>query len=405
LARRDSPHRGGRHLGLAKALVEEMPHTLAALTAGHISEWRATLLVRETAGLSRADRSRVDAELAAARGGLAALGDGAAAAAARRIAYGLDPHGFTARAAKAAADRTVTLRPAPDTMSYLTGLLPVPQGVAVHTALVRHADSLRAGGDDRSRGQIMADTLVERVTGQAAAAAVPVEIQLVMTDHALLDPDQDEHVETGADAGAATGPDASAAGPRRTAPSRVPALVPGYGPVPAPLARQWLLDVDAPRWLRRLFTRPSDGALVAMESTARTFAGRLRQFVAIRDQERCRTPWCDARLRHVDHAERAADGGRTSAINGQRLCEARNYAKDAPGWRARAVWDDGDGHLVETVTPTGHAYLSHAPRPPSGPPGESATADTETVPAPAPSPAPARPLRLDVYFRDGTLVA
>jgi hypothetical protein len=111
------------------------------------------------------------------------------------------------------------------------------------------------------------------------------------------------------------------------------------------------------------------------------------------------------RLRHVDHAERAADGGRTSALNGQRLCEACNYAKDAPGWRARAVWDDGDGHLVETVTPTGHAYLSHAPRPPSGPPGESATADTETVPAPAPSPAPARPLRLDVYFRDGTLVA
>ncbi|MDT5099205.1 MAG: hypothetical protein QOC76_2942, partial [Mycobacterium sp.] len=31
LARRDSPARGGRHLGLAKALVYEMPHTLAAL--------------------------------------------------------------------------------------------------------------------------------------------------------------------------------------------------------------------------------------------------------------------------------------------------------------------------------------------------------------------------------------
>src|SRR6478672_11650206 len=29
LARRDSPARGGRHLGLAKALVHEMPHTLS----------------------------------------------------------------------------------------------------------------------------------------------------------------------------------------------------------------------------------------------------------------------------------------------------------------------------------------------------------------------------------------
>ena len=42
LARRDSPARGGRHLGLAKALVHEMPHTLAALECGALSEWRAT---------------------------------------------------------------------------------------------------------------------------------------------------------------------------------------------------------------------------------------------------------------------------------------------------------------------------------------------------------------------------
>ena len=34
LARRDSPARGSRHLGFAKALVHEMPYTLAALEAG-----------------------------------------------------------------------------------------------------------------------------------------------------------------------------------------------------------------------------------------------------------------------------------------------------------------------------------------------------------------------------------
>ncbi len=33
LARRDSPVRGGRHVGLAKALVHEMPRTLRALAA------------------------------------------------------------------------------------------------------------------------------------------------------------------------------------------------------------------------------------------------------------------------------------------------------------------------------------------------------------------------------------
>src|ERR1700682_6439286 len=56
LARQDSPARGGRHLGLAKALVYEMPHTLAALESGVLSEWRTTIVVRESACLDGGDR-------------------------------------------------------------------------------------------------------------------------------------------------------------------------------------------------------------------------------------------------------------------------------------------------------------------------------------------------------------
>ena len=74
LARRESPARGGRLLGLAKALVTEMPHTLTALETGQLNEWRATLLVRETACLSAADRAAVDAELAADAGTFAGAG-------------------------------------------------------------------------------------------------------------------------------------------------------------------------------------------------------------------------------------------------------------------------------------------------------------------------------------------
>ena len=74
LARRESPARGGRLLGLAKALVTEMPHTLA-LQIGQLNEWRATLLVRETACLSAADRAAVDAELAPDAGTFAGAGD------------------------------------------------------------------------------------------------------------------------------------------------------------------------------------------------------------------------------------------------------------------------------------------------------------------------------------------
>ena len=41
---------------LLKALVHEMPHTLAALECGALSEWRATLIVRESACLDVEDR-------------------------------------------------------------------------------------------------------------------------------------------------------------------------------------------------------------------------------------------------------------------------------------------------------------------------------------------------------------
>ncbi|GAB3530051.1 hypothetical protein GCM10027402_34600 [Arthrobacter monumenti] len=60
LARHDSPALGSRHLSVGKALVNEMPHTLNALTIGVLNEWRATILVRETACLDVEDRARVD---------------------------------------------------------------------------------------------------------------------------------------------------------------------------------------------------------------------------------------------------------------------------------------------------------------------------------------------------------
>lgn len=183
LARRDSPARGGRHLGFAKALVYEMPHTLAALEVGRLSEWRATLIVRESACLDVEDRRALDAELCADMSALDGMGDARIAAAARAIAYRLDAQAVVERAARAETERTVTIRPAPDTMTWVTALLPVARGVSVYAALKRAADTTF---DDRTRGQVMADTLVERVTGQPAEAAQPVAVNLVLSDETLL---------------------------------------------------------------------------------------------------------------------------------------------------------------------------------------------------------------------------
>jgi hypothetical protein len=93
-----------------------------------------------------------------------------------------------------------------------------------------------------------------------------------------------------------------------------------------------------------------------MDSRRRCFDGQLRRFVIAADRT-CRTPWCDAPIRHIDHTIRAADGGKTSADNSAGLCEACNYTKEAPGWVTNRLSD----RALEISTPTGHRYGSRPP--------------------------------------------
>ncbi|GGM00033.1 DUF222 domain-containing protein [Nakamurella endophytica] len=165
LARRDSPARGRRHVAVATTLTRDLPSTLAQLRAGRISEWRAALVVRELDCLQPAERRRADAEIAPR---LPQLGDRATASAAAAVAYRLDAEAVLARIRGAVADRRVTIRPAPDTMAVISALLPVTQGVAVYATLRRQAKVAAAAGDPRTRGQVMADELVGRITGTAS---------------------------------------------------------------------------------------------------------------------------------------------------------------------------------------------------------------------------------------------
>ncbi|MUM15976.1 DUF222 domain-containing protein [Mycobacterium sp. CBMA271] len=330
LARQDSPARGSRHLGFAKALVNEMPHTLAALEGGALNEWRATILVRETAYLAVEDRQKIDVEMCADPSRLRGLGDARLTADVKRLAYRLDAEAVVRRARRAENERRVSIRPAPDTMTYLTALLPVKQGVAVYAALKRAANT--SMDSVRGQGQIMADTLVERVTGVSTAAAVPVGVNITISDEALL--------------GGGT----------------EPAIVAGHGPIPAAVARRLVseaIGADAKMSARRLYTRCGTGALVAVESRSRLFPKGLAELIDLRDQT-CRMPYCDAPIRHHDHALGRAKGGATSMANGQGLCERCNYSKEAPGWKAEPV-SGADRHTIEVTTPTGVVYRSTAP--------------------------------------------
>lgn len=96
-----------------------------------------------------------------------------------------------------------------------------------------------------------------------------------------------------------------------------------------------------------------------MESRARHFPAGLARFLALRDQT-CRTPYCNAPIRHSDHAQAVHRGGATTAVNGQGLCEGCNYVKEHPGWRVITHTEDGR-HIADYTTPTGARHRSTAP--------------------------------------------
>ncbi len=294
-ALREPPRNAQIAIGIAKTLVGEMPHTYAALTAGTLTWYRARLLVSETACLSLADRQTVDRKVCGDPAMLNGVGSRTLAARARKVGYELDPVSIVRRAAKAENERYVSLRPAPDCMTWLTALLPVAQGVACYAALKAAAASGVAIGDGRGIGQLMADTLVTRITGQASADAVPIGLHLVMSSTALLAGD------------------------------REPGRIVGHGPVPAALARRLVTAAPAvASWVKRLYESPT--GLIATESRSRCFPEGLAELITIRD-DTCSTPWCDAPIRHIDHITPWADDGPTTLRNGQGLCAQCNLDK------------------------------------------------------------------------------
>ena len=356
LARGVSPTRGQQDAALAMILRAELPHTRAAHRAGRIDGFKATLIARETACLSGEHRAQIDEDLCADPSVAEGLSPRRLVGRLQKAAAELDPASVTERRRRAEADRHVTLRPAPDVMTWLGALLPVKDGVAVHATLHREAVAAKAAGDARSIGQLVADILVQRVVHPGLAdtatsgaeitwaeaatptrpapiaptSSVPVMVNLIVRDSVLFG-DQD-----------GTG------------------WVEGHGPVPGDLIREWIadnLDDGVDTFIRRLYERPATGALVAMDSRAELFQGRLAEFIRLRDRS-CRTRGCGARIRHTDHIVARARGGPTTADNGQGLCELCNYAKEADGWSARTI--AGPRHTVELTTPTGHTYTSSA---------------------------------------------
>jgi hypothetical protein len=326
LAQRVSPITVTHQLVFADTLAEGFPKLLDACIHGSVSLAAAWAVVDETTTLTQAQRRRIDAEVTA---DAQELTPGRLRAATRTRVIAADPDAAAEREHLARAKANVRILTHPDGVGTLAALLPAEQAVACFDALDNHARGMRADGDERPIAQLMADTLVERITGITKATGIGVEVGVVIAASSLLG-------ETAQ-----------------------PGLLNGYGAITPHLARR--LAAGESVFGRRLVCDPIDGQLIWADTHRRCFDGVLRRYLHTADQT-CRMPVCGSPIRDLDHICDHQHGGPTNGHNGQGLCRGCHITKHSPGWsieiepalnrrRPTLTW----------ITPTGHRYHSRPP--------------------------------------------
>jgi hypothetical protein len=129
-----------------------------------------------------------------------------------------------------------------------------------------------------------------------------------------------------------------------------PGRVPGYGAVPAPVARALAADRDWVRWL----VDPHTGALLDLGADRYRPSDPLRRFIAARDRV-CGFPGCNrpAAGCDCDHVVAFAHHGETIRVNLGPLCRQHHNAK-THGRRTLAL--DPDTGIKTWTSPLGKTY-------------------------------------------------
>lgn len=409
---RSSPAQAALSLASARRLVEDMPQMLHALGSGAVTARVAGDAATVARVLEPEQRRDLDAALAERAPYLNGAGHRRWRREISTLVEQIEPLAAGRRHARALDEQHVRVTPGEHGMATLSARLPGLEAAAIRKRLSLEAEGLRAQGDRRGHGRIMAQSLVATLLGREDAMdPVVLDVGVIITERALLSPDLGDvaHIE-------------------------------GYGAVPAdalrgPLREALAEGTERGALLRRLFTHPVTGELVAGESRARLFPRSMRRFLHWRDTT-CRAPFCDAPVRQYDHILPVAAGGPTTLANGEGLCaRCQRKEEDAVSVEREpdehGVVDAGAGHQVtwtsaslarRTTTPTrftapargvglsSSPQLSPPPPPPRGagrsprpspsrrPPGHSGRtsspergAGPDPCAAPDPSPVPRGP--------------
>lgn len=402
---RTSPSTASRRTKACRRLVRDMPVLLGALATGMIGPEKAFAAASTTSVLDSAQRGSVDHALGARLGDIAGAGQRQWVGEVHALVQLVDPHGERRRHEVARRGRSVTLRRRDHGMATLSINLPALDASLARKRLSLEGEKRRAGGDRRGHSAIMADTAADALIGRDGAIdPVSLDIGVIITDRALFCPDSAE-----------------------------PALIEGYGAVPVDQISESLrnatrepdpggansdaaatgdFEPDRPdrpalrATLRRLYTHPTSGELVAVESRARAFPPALSRFLRWRSMT-CAGPFCNADIRHDDHIRPYSSGGHTCLDNGNGLCALCNGKETQgviartpnrpPGGaenRHRVHWETRYGSVVDVV-PTPSELSAMLPRSLAYEPAAHGTVPQRQRPFPRPG-QPLRPGRIDI---------
>jgi hypothetical protein len=356
------------------------PSVIAALVAGRIDVRKAHTLLRSAAQLTVTERAEaIDRFLPQApRRTWKWLQT-------RMLAFAKTRHGAAQTARAEAERRCVQVDRAENDMGWLTAYLPAVDAAAVWGVVDDMAHQLRhVAGEDRTLGQLRADSLTGIVTGRLLPAGRHTDTESTT-----------ETAETTAAAGI-DGTDLSVCTcggrapveqvivqkivqPVRITPTRpvvrvtipatallglddAPGHLDGYGPVPADTAR--LIATDA-TW-QRLLTDPVTGILTDYSTTTYQPGKTLRTAIETRDEtctflDGCDIPATRCDLDHIepfDHDHDPADQppgtpGQTRAHNLQPLCRKHHLLKTHAGWD---VVRDPISGVTTWTAPTGRVH-------------------------------------------------
>ena len=344
-----SERSAGTLLAQSHELTTSLPLTLGALQAGSLSWQHARVMVDETSSLDPAGAASLEAHFLDPDAVNPARSCPAGELVPSRFRHKArtwrerhHPDSIETRHTKSALDRRIEYAPDRDGMAWLSAYLPADTAAGIWDRATAAARALQGPAETRTLTQLRADTAATWLLGPG-----------------------NEQTTAGAAHGRTAGTKGDVPSPAAqvliTVPvfsllglTDEPAVLDGYGPIPASMARR--LVADGADSFHRVLTDPRDGAPLEIGRTSYRIPKAMRQWLRLRDGK-CPFPGCTNHSldNEADHLLAWADGGTTGITNLGQPCRKHHRLKHTTGWQPTPA---SKNEPPGWISPSGRHYQS-----------------------------------------------